>query len=205
MSRRNKAVYVGLSVFLLMVVVWLDHTFGPRPTKSLSPDQIKSEDFAKYHNSGFRVIKVIDGDTIDIDIPDGTFNSTRIRLLGVDTPETQNSHLGQMYFGPEATQFTKEHTAGKNIVVLLDKISPTRDKYKRLLAYVKLADGKIFNKVLITEGFAYADLRFKHSFYEQYSQLETIARQNKKGLWREVKRDQLPAWLQRMRPKLLNN
>ena len=205
MSRRSRRVYVSLCIFLLLVIVWLDYQFGVKPVESLPTARIKSEDFAKYHNGNFRVSRVIDGDTIDIDIPDGKFNSTRIRLLGVDTPETKDSRFGKMYFGPEATLFTKEQTVGKNIVVLLDKISPTRDKYNRLLAYIKLPDGKILNEILITQGFAYADLRFKHSFYKQYCRLESVARQNKKGLWKNVTRDRLPRWLGRMRPELLNN
>lgn len=197
-----------MCLLLLLVITRLDYKFAARGEKPLLVPQINSEDsndFAKYHNKNFRVTMVIDGDTIDIDIPDGTFKSTRIRLLGVDTPETKDDRLGQMYFGPEAAQFTKERAADENVIVLLDEISPTRDKYKRLLAYVKLADREILNEVLIIEGFAYADLRFEHAFYEKYSRLEEIARQNKKGLWKEVKRDQLPAWLQRMRPKLLND
>ena len=194
-----------MCVFLLLVIIWLDYRFGPKGAKSLSLARIESEDFAKYHNNSFRVTGVIDGDTIDIAIPDGTFNSTRIRLLGIDTPETKDERFGQMYFGPEAALFTKEYSTGENIVVLLDKISPTRDKYNRLLAYVKLPDGRILNEVLIIEGLAYADLRFKHSLYKQYCQLEIVARQNKMGLWKNVTHDQLPRWLGRMKPKLLNN
>ena len=110
-----------------------------------------------------------------------------------------------MYFGPEAAQFTENLALNKNITVLLDSISHTRDKYNRLLAYIKLDDDRIGNEVLITEGFAYADLRFEHSFYEKYSQFEAIARQNKKGLWKGVTRSLLPEWLQRIRPKLLEN
>jgi len=206
MSQRNRNVLVGVCVLGLIIIVWLDHKFGLKPfPPPLSSEQVKSKDFAKYHNNSFRVTKVIDGDTLDIDIPDGKFNSTRIRLLGVDTPETKDDRFGKMYFGPEATQFTKQMAINKNFVILLDKISHTRDKYNRLLAYLKLPNGKILNEVLVMEGFAYADLRFEHSFYEKYSQLETTARQNKKGLWKESKLAQLPAWLRRMKPELLND
>ena len=206
MSQRKRSVLIGVCVLILIALVWLDHKFGLKPpTPPLSAEQVKSKDFAKYHYNSFRVTKIIDGDTLDIDIPDGKFNSTRIRLLGIDTPETKNDKTGIMYFGPEAAQFTKEMAANKNITVLLDNISSTRDKYNRLLAYIKLDNGKILNEVLLMQGFAYADLRFKHSFYEKYTQLEKSARQNKMGLWKEVNRQQLPAWLKRMKPKLLND
>ena len=205
MSRRSRGVFIALCIFILIVIVWLDHNFGVKPLRPLSRAQISSEDFAKYHNNSFRVVKVVDGDTIDINIPDGKFKSTRIRLLGIDTPETKDEKVPKMYFGLEASQFTKKHTAGKNVTVLLDKISPTRDKYNRLLAYVKLADGKILNEVLVSQGFAYADLRFEHSFYEEYSSLQKAAMQNKKGLWKNATQQQLPEWLKRMKPKLLND
>lgn len=205
MSRGRRNAIVGVSVLLLIVIVWLDHSFGLKPALPLSVEQTKSKNFAKYHNKSFQVVKVIDGDTLDIDIPDGKFDSTRIRLLGIDTPETKDDRTGTMYFGSEAAQFTNKLALNKNVTVLLDNISHTRDKYNRLLAYIKLGDDRILNAVLVTEGFAYADLRFEHSFYEQYSQLEAVAWKNKKGLWKEVKRTQLPGWLGRMRPKLLEN
>jgi micrococcal nuclease len=69
-----------------------------------------------------------------------------------------------------------------------------RDKYGRLLAYIKLADGKILNEELISTGFAYADTRFKHPHLERYIELEQTARKEKKGLWRNVKPDQMPKW-----------
>ncbi|MHC4412560.1 MAG: thermonuclease family protein, partial [Planctomycetota bacterium] len=147
--------------------------------------------------------------TIDIDIADGKYDHTRIRLWGIDTPETKHSERGVMYFGPEAAEFASKLVLGKKVCLYLDK-SRTRGKYGRLLAYVQLPDRKSLNKVhrrflnevLLEEGYAYADLRFRHNFYNKYRQLEGIARKEKKGLWREVKRGQLPKWLQRKRPEL---
>lgn len=205
MSRRRRNTIVSVSVLLLIAVVWLDHSFGLKSALPLSAEQIKSKDLTKYQNKTFRVTRILDGDTLEINEPDKKFDSTRIRLLGIDTPETKDERISTMYFGPEATQFAENSALNKNITVLLDNIGHTRDKYDRLLAYIKLDDDRILNEVLIIEGFAYADLRFEHSFYERYSQLETTARRNKKGLWKEVKRTQLPEWLQQMKPKLLKN
>jgi len=56
----------------------------------------------------------------------------------------------------------------------------------------------------VAEGLAYADLRFRHSFSHKYEQLETSARRQKKGLWPKVSREQLPEWLKRKKPNLLN-
>jgi micrococcal nuclease len=107
-----------------------------------------------------------------------------------------------MYFGPEAADFTTKSSLGKQVTVYLEEHS-TRDKYGRLLAYVKLPDGKFLNEALLAEGFAYADVRFRHSFYHKYQQLEAAARSQKKGLWEKATRDQLPEWLQERNPKLL--
>jgi endonuclease YncB( thermonuclease family) len=59
------------------------------------------------------------------------------------------------------------------------------------------------NEVLLTEGFAYADLRFRHSYYNKFKQLEAAARSREKGLWEAVTHEQLPEWLQSRNPALL--
>jgi micrococcal nuclease len=205
MSKRRRSAVFALCLLLTAAFVWLDHspikhTWQAQP-KSI--EQAKTRDFEKYHEKTFTVTKVVDGDTIDIDVPDGKYNNTRIRLWGVDTPETKNPKTGVMYFGPEASEFTRELTFEKQVTIFLDEGENTRDKYGRLLAYVKLPDGRFLNEVLLSEGFAYADSRFQHSFYYKYKQLEDIARSRKKGLWEKVTHDQLPEWLQRRNPKLL--
>jgi micrococcal nuclease len=192
-------------LLLVVVFVWLDHSpirskWRPQPK---SDQQVRANDLEKYHAGTFTVVNVVDGDTIDIDIPDGQYEHTRIRLWGIDTPETKNPKVGVMYFGPEAAEFATELTLRKNVTVYLEEHS-TRGKYGRLLAYVQLPDKRFLNEVLLTEGFAYADLRFRHSLYNRYKQLDASARSLKKGLWENVTREQLPEWLQRMKPNLLN-
>jgi micrococcal nuclease len=192
-------------LLLVVVFVWLDHSpirskWRPQPK---SDQQVRANDLEKYHAGTFTVVNVVDGDTIDIDIPDGQFEHTRIRLWGIDTPETKNPKVGVMYFGPEAAEFATELTLRKNVTVYLEEHS-TRGKYGRLLAYVQLPDKRFLNEVLLTEGYAYADLRFRHSLYNRYKQLDASARSLKKGLWENVTREQLPEWLQRMKPNLLN-
>jgi micrococcal nuclease len=194
--RRN---ILSLSAFLLFaVIVWLDRSFHPH-FKSYLQRQRKTQDvndWDKYNEKSFIVVKVVDGDTIDINIPDGNYTTTRIRLLGIDTPETKNPYTDVMYFGPQASKFTTDIVLGQQVAVIMDKISKPRDKYHRLLCFVRLADGKILNEELISEGFAYADTRFQHSYLEKYIQLEKAAQKQKKGLWEKVKQDQMPNWRQ---------
>ena len=205
MSRRRRAIIVGLCLLFFCILVWLDHSdirLRPRPEKP-SAEELKSQDFKKYHAGMFTVLNVVDGDTFDIDIADGDNERTRIRLWGVDTPETKNPKVGVMYFGPEAAEFVKELTLGKEVTVYLDAERKSRGYYGRLLAYVKLSDGRFLNEVLLSEGYAYADVRFDHSFYNKYQQLEAVARSQKKGLWENVTREQLPQWLQQRKPEFL--
>ena len=205
MSRRRKACVIALCLLPVAVFIWLDNSplkyrWQQQPK---SEEQAKAYDLEKYHKKTFTVVKTVDGDTIDIGIPDANKNYTRIRLWGIDTPETKSPKLGVMYFGPQAAEFTRKLTLGKPVQVYLDK-NRTRGYYGRLLAYVQLPDGRFLNDVLITEGFAYADLRFRHhSLYHRYQQLEASARRQKKGLWDKITREQLPKWLQEMKPKLL--
>jgi len=196
MSRRRRNSIIFLCLLVLAFLIWLDHSLIGRyrqlPAKS--QEQAKASDLEKYHSKTFTIVAVIDGDTFDIDIPDGRHEHTRIRLLGIDTPETGGEQSGVMYFGPEAAEFTKKMAFGKSVTVYLDSPNPTRGKYGRLLAYVKLPDGGFLNEILLTEGYAYSDTRFSHSFFNKYRQLQSRARSGKKGLWQNVTPNQLPNW-----------
>jgi len=200
MSRRRRSVVFILCLLLIAVFIWLDHTtVKPKlQRRPKSEGRLPARDFEKYHGKTFAVVKVIDGDTIDIDIPDGKYDHTRIRLWGIDTPETKHPEKGVMYFGPEAAEFTTRLVLGKPVTVYLEE-HRTRGYYGRLLAYVQLPDKSFLNKVLLSEGFAYADLRFRHSFYHKYKQLEAAARSQKKGLWPDVTREQLPEWRKKLK------
>jgi len=205
MSRLKRAAILVLCLLAAFVFIWLDnsHIKRKRHGRPKSEEKAKAYDFEKYHKKTFIVINVVDGDTIDIDVADGKSDHSRIRLLGIDTPETKHPEFGVRYFGPEAADFLTNLVLGKAVAVYLEE-ERTRGYYGRLLAYVKLPDDGFLNEVLLNEGFAYADLRFKHSFYNKYKQLEAAARSQKKGLWKEVSREQLPEWLQKRKPKLLN-
>ena len=198
MSRRRRTVVFVLCLLLVAIFITLDHNpirrkWQPKPR---SEEQLRAYDFEKYHKKTFTVANVVDGDTIDIDIADGKYSRTRIRLWGVDTPETKHPERGVMYFGPQAAEFTAKLALEKPVTVYLEE-HRTRGYYGRLLAYVQLPDDRFLNGVLVAEGFAYADVRFRHSFYHKYKQLEASARSQKKGLWEKVTPEQMPEWRQR--------
>lgn len=205
MSRRRRAAIAAVCVVSAMLLVWLDHNSPQRRSQHQGEPaaQARARDIQKYHGKTFLVSNVVDGDTIDIDVPDGEYEHTRIRLWGIDTPESKSPKVGVMYFGPEAAEYTRKLALGRDVRIYLDEGNDTRGYYGRVLAYVQLPDTRFLNEVLVAEGYAYADVRFRHSYYNKYKQLESAARGQRKGLWADVTRDQLPEWLQREKPTLL--
>lgn len=159
-------------------------------------DAVPGSDWTRYHDKSFLAVRVVDGDTLDIDVPDGKKPTTRIRLWGVDAPEIRHGGEPAMYFGPEAGEFAERLLEGQNVHIVLSS-RRTRDKYNRLLAYVHLERaGPIFNETLVEEGYAYADRRFPHEFKRQFEAAEQRARRGKAGLWSGITQEQMPKWKQ---------
>ena len=159
---------------------------------------IQGGDRSRYHDRAFRVVHVVDGDTLDIDVPDADKLKTRVRLWGVDTPELARGGRREMHFAKTAKEFAEQSLEGKevNVVLVPEK---SRDKYGRLLAYVYCErGGRMFNEMLLEEGFAYADPRFAHPYKKQFESTENRARKRSVGLWSGLTLDQMPAWKQRL-------
>ena len=151
-------------------------------------------DWEKYHNKTFNCVKCVDGDTIDLGIPDKKYQKTRIRLWGVDTPESVHPRKPIEHFGPEASAYTKSLVLNKKVRVELVP-NHLRGKYGRLLAYIYLPDGRLLNRVLIKKGFAFADTRFAHPKKQEFITLMKQARRKKIGLWRDFTPADLPYYI----------
>ena len=97
------------------------------------------------------VVDVIDGDTIDVRIG---YERHRVRLLGIDTPETKDPRKPVECFGPEASRYTKG-LLPEGTVVRLEFDIEQRDAFNRLLAYVwRASDGAFINLELVAQGYA---------------------------------------------------
>ncbi len=180
----------ALGVLLAAVLAGLVH-------RRVTGPPALGDDFERYHRHTFRVVKVVDGDTLDVNAPDGRRESTRIRLWGVDTPEVAGSGREAMYYGPEASACAKAALNGKDVMTLLVQ-GKTRDRYGRLLAYLMLPnDDRTFNERLVETGHAYADPRFGHPLKDRFLAVERQARRKKAGLWGNVRPDQMPRWRQK--------
>ena len=97
------------------------------------------------------MVAVVDGDTIDVTI-DG--RRERVRLIGIDTPETKKPNTAVQCYGPEATSFAAS-LLPDNAALHLERDIVARDDYGRMLAYVYLADdGAFVNLAIVRQGYA---------------------------------------------------
>jgi micrococcal nuclease len=127
------------------------------------------------------VTKVIDGDTFWGN--DAGLDEVRVRLLGIDAPESRKSeHKEVGYYGKESEDYLKALLSGKKVRLEYDV--DKYDQYGRILAYVYLEDGTFVNAELIKNGYA-SVMTFppnvKHA--DEFISLQRKARKNKAGMW----------------------
>jgi micrococcal nuclease len=111
-----------------------------------------------YEYNVKKVTKIVDGDTIDVDIDLG-FNisfSQRVRLAGIDTPESRTKDLREKALGLEVKNKVKVSMESAKKVVIKTELPDSTEKYGRILGWVYL-DGadKSLNEQLIEEGYAW--------------------------------------------------
>jgi micrococcal nuclease len=124
------------------------------------------------------VTSVVDGDTVEVARPGGP---DRVRLLGVDTPETVHPDRPVECFGPEASSFTRHRLLGRRVTLSFDRVR--RDPYGRLLAYVEV-DGRRFNDELLARGYARLLVIPPNGAHGRAMlDLELAARAAGRGLW----------------------
>jgi len=129
------------------------------------------------------VVRVVDGDTLVVSIAG---REERVRLIGVDTPETVHPQKPVKYFGKEASAFTKRMAEGAVVRLETDPGTADRDKYNRLLRYVYLPDGKLLNAEIIAQGYGFAYTNYPFGKMEEFRKLEREAREASRGLWSEA-------------------
>lgn len=143
------------------------------------------------------VIETVDGDTVRVDI-DGRIY--KLRMIGVDTPETKHVRKGVQFYGIEASNFTQEKLLGAT--VYLEKDVSETDKFDRILRYIWLnppqdpdnptyeeLKNQSYNGILVRDGYANAstfppDVKYK----EWFAQMAKEARDANLGLWNKTER-----------------
>ena len=155
-----------------------------------------NQDFLKSLAFDYKIAKVVDGDTIEIERVDGdkVLNEKdvmKVRLLGINSPETVDPRRPVECYGKEASSYLKGLADGKLAAIELDSTQVVHDKYGRILAYVYIKTPGIkdqnimmLNSDMIKNGYAYEytyDLPYKYQ--DEFKSLEAIAKNNFIGLW----------------------
>lgn len=182
-SKKSEKPVFKLQIFLLIVLIIFvlgltlrkkSSTILPSSnivpaTPLITPTLILEKRLVKY---------VIDGDTIVL------ADNSKVRYIGINTPELDNK--GKMEcFALNAKNFNKQLV--ENQTVSLEKDVSDKDKYGRLLRFVYL-DGTLINEMLVSQGFARADLVPPDTKYAAiFKQAEQEAQQDNRGLWKECK------------------
>jgi micrococcal nuclease len=170
-----------LAVFLLVVALLVFNACAPAQTPAPTPTQpstVLPISPASSTTIQAKAIRVIDGDTIEVDI-NGAIH--KVRYIGIDTPETVHPSKPVEYLGKEASNKNRELVEGK--VVRLEKDVSETDKYGRLLRYVWV-DDLFVNAELVRLGYAQVatyppDVKYQDFFIV----LQREAREAGRGLW----------------------
>ena len=133
------------------------------------------------------VVRVVDGDTIDVRLAAG--RRERVRVIGIDAPETRPGEC----FSAQATTRARVFAQGRQVTLVGDRSQDTRDRYERLLAYVDRAGGGDLGERLIAGGFARVYV-FDRPFRRlpAYRAAEASARAAHRGLWGACRRAAAP-------------
>ena len=113
----------------------------------------------EYHVK--KVTNVVDGDTIDVDIDLGfdiSFSS-RVRLAGIDTPESRTTNKAEKVLGLEAKEYVKSKIKDAKVVVIKTEKMDSSEKYGRILGWLFLDGSKVsVNEQMIADGYAWGYL-----------------------------------------------
>lgn len=126
---------------------------------------------------------MVDGDTIDV--RDDLRGRLRIRVLGIDTPETKKPGYTVGCYGPEASAFAEKMLRDSRISWSLDPSQDVHDRYGRTLAYVFLPDGTNYSVAAAAGGYAHSYV-YKHHpsrYASEIAAAEIDAQAAGRGLW----------------------
>jgi micrococcal nuclease len=128
----------------------------------------------------YTVTRFVDGDTIEVDMDNRT---EKIRMIGIDTPETHKPNAPVQCYGVAAAAYTKNLIGTQKIRLQSDPQSTNRDRYNRLLRYVYMADGRLVEEELIKNGYGFAYTQFPFTKSADFVAAQRQAQHANKGLW----------------------
>lgn len=168
---RSQIFYVLFVAALILLGWWVEPMLPTNDVATKSPGALD--------NGPYEVLRVVDGDTILL-----KRDRLRVRLQGVDTPETVKEDTPVEDWGPEAAAYTKRFVseAGNKVDITVD--GEGVDQYGRHLAFV-WHDGRLLNEELIGSGLARAKLAYDYSqrMKDRLSAAQDRARRERLGIW----------------------
>lgn len=183
-----KALLVSCALFGIGITAFsLD--FGNNSNKgddtfSLKREAATTSVNVELEGEWYSVSKVVDGDTIDVNCGERV---CRVRMIGVDTPETVHPQKRVECFGKEASDYSKQKLGGARVRLVVDETQGDTDTYGRLLRYVFREDGVNHNHALIQDGYAHEyTYRIPYRYQSEFKEAEMNARDARLGLWGNV-------------------
>lgn len=171
-NRRRRRRLITLCMSLIVVLAGYYANQHPRQTAHVASSVTT--------NGTYRVSEFVDGDTIAVDMNGKT---EKIRMIGVDTPETHDPRKSVECFGQAAAAYTKQLIGDKPVRLEADSLSTNRDRYDRLLRYVYTADNKLVEAEIIKNGYGFAYVSFPFTKLDEFRTYEANAREQNRGLW----------------------
>lgn len=177
-NRQIKSLIITLIVLFTGGATYVSNTSKPTHQNYKKPiPTIES-------NKQYEVTKVVDGDTFDVKVED---QIVKVRMLGMDTPETVDPRKTVQCFGKEASNKTKELLLNHTVSLETDPTQGITDKYDRLLAYVYRDDGLFINEYLLKNGYAHEyTYNIPYTKQTEFKADEKEAREGKMGLWGDL-------------------
>ena len=189
MSVKTLKRFLALSITIITaVLVFLDQnpqspnsTDSPNASSLVTGESAVPVEASAKTGGGVPVTRIVDGDTL-VALIDG--KEEKIRMLGINAPESVDPRKKVECFGKEASAELHALLDGKSVELVADTAQDDRDKYGRLLRYIILADDTDINAMMIEEGFAYQyTYRLPYERQKEYKQFQIDAETSGKGLW----------------------
>ncbi len=162
-----------MSIVLTLLVAGAAHYVSKHPEQIVRLTQ-------KVPAGSYVVTEFIDGDTIAVNM---NGKQEKIRMIGVDTPETHDPRKAVECFGQAAAAYTKQLIGNGPVRLEADPLSTNRDRYDRLLRYVYTNNGDLVEAEIIKNGYGFAYLGFPFTKSDEFRRDEEQARSQNKGLW----------------------
>lgn len=184
-NKKTEAVEVNLVSTTTLATETVSNSVIEATSKVLAPaveeqSTTSTQTTSPTIKSTYLVTSVIDGDTIDVS-KDG--KTDRIRLIGIDTPETDPRNTVEC-FGKEATARATQLMKGKTVTLESDPSQDNVDKYGRLLRYIFLTDGTNVNYLMVKEGFDQEyTYNLPYKYQSSFKSAQAEAKSLKLGLW----------------------